>query len=148
MRVVLESIFVGLYLVILFRALLLFIRNKYILLFTLGFLKHFLSYFLGFQSYYCNNGYACNGILDKSKTYVASDKFLVVESILEGLWFLVVGLIIFSIVYQAYSFKFVKNEKTIPSVIIFLIGAFTHILAEIFKLHDYFCKNRCVVKKI
>jgi hypothetical protein len=73
---------------------------------------------------------------------------LIVESILEGLWFLVVSLVIFSIVHQAHIFKFIKNEKTIPSDIIFLIGVMTHLLVESLKLHDYFCKNRCVVKKI
>ena len=148
MHIVLESILVGIYSVILFKILFSFISNKYILLFTLGFLKHFLSYYLGFQTYYCNNGYACNAILDKNKKYVASGKFLDVESILEGLWFLVVGLVIFSVVHQAHIFKFIKNEKTIPSDIIFLIGAATHLLVESLKLHEYFCKHRCVVKKM
>lgn len=147
MRIVIEALFVGLYSAILFRILLLFIENKYILLFTLGFLKHFLSYYLTFQTYYCNNGYACNKILDKNKTYVASSSYLLGESILEGVWFLVASLSIFYVVHLLHVFKFIKNEKIVPTLIVFAVGVLTHILSDKLQLHSYFCEHNCIVKK-
>lgn len=147
MRVVVETLFVGLYSAILFRILFFFIRNKYILLFTLGFTKHILSYYLTIQTYYCNNGNACNKILDKNKTYVASSSYLFVESILEGTWFLVASLFIFYVVHLLHIFRFIKNETTVPTLIVFIVGVLTHILSDKLQLHTYFCKYNCMVKK-
>jgi hypothetical protein len=147
MHILLEALFVGLYSAILFRILLLFIQNKYVLLFSLGFLKHFISYYLNIQTYYCNNGLACNKILDKNETYVATKTYLFGESILEGFWFLFTSLLIFNVIHLLHMFKFIKNEKTIPTLVVFTVGVLTHILVELLNLRAYFCKHNCVVKK-
>lgn len=147
MRVVVESLFIGLFSAILFRILFFFIRNKYILLFTLGFTKHILSYYLGIQTYYCNNGNACNKILDKNKTYVASGTYLLGESIIQGAWFLVASLFIFYVIHLLRIFRFIKNEITVPTLIVFIVGVLTHIISDKLQLQTYFCKHNCIVKK-
>jgi hypothetical protein len=148
MHILFGSLFIGLFSSILFKVLFLFILNKYILLFTLGFLKHFLTYYLNFHTYYCNNGSSCKKVLDKNKTYVATKSHLFEESIIEGFLFLVASIFIFYGVHLLNIFKFIKNEKTFPTLIVFIVGAITHILSEKLQLHAYYCKNRCVVKNI
>ena len=121
-----ESIFVGLYVLILYKFLRLFqIRNIYVFLFVLGFIKHFISYLLNIHTYYCKYGNAC-------KKYMLNEKkkdYIIVESIGEGILFIIVGQLIF----------YMNKELAM-----FLIGFSLHFLFEIFGLHDVFCLTRCV----
>jgi hypothetical protein len=132
MKLILESIFVGLYSAILFNILFFVIKNEYILLFTLGFLKHYLSYYVGIQTFFCNHGYACKKISHSNNTYTATNNNLFIESLLEGLWFLTIGSIVFSFI-----------GKVKPFIAMFFIGFFTHLLCEKIKIHKYFCRHNC-----
>ena len=130
---ILESIFVGLYSAILFNILFFVIKNEYVLLFTLGFLKHFLSYYIGIQTFFCNYGYACKKISHTNSAYIATNKNLFIESLLEGLWFLTIG---------SFIFGFIGKLK--PFIVMFFIGFFTHLLCEKIKIHKYFCLHNCI----
>jgi len=137
MNYIFEALFVGLYSVILFNILFYFIKNEYILLFSLGFLKHYLAYYLKLQTLYCNRGYACEKLINDRKishkiTYKATNNYLFIESFIEGIWFLVVGSILFNII-----------GKVRPFFIIFLIGFFTHLISEKIQLHRFFCIHNC-----
>jgi hypothetical protein len=127
-----ESAFVGVYCVVVFLLIHPFIRNPYFLLFVFGFSKHLLGAYLGLQNYYCNHGYAC--FPEKGKYYLYSREYLVLESAIEGAWFLLFG---------SLAFYFVKSAR--PRVAaIFVLGFLTHIFAEYIGLHHYICENRCV----
>jgi hypothetical protein len=128
-----ESIFVGLYSAVLFNILFFVIKNEYALLFTLGFLKHYLSYYFGIQTFFCNHGYACKKISHSNNTYIATNNNLFIESLLEALWFLTIGSIVFSSI-----------GKVKPFIVMFFIGFFTHLLCERIKIHKYFCRHNCI----
>ena len=132
MYLILEALFVGIYSAVLFRILFFLIKNEYSLLFTLGFFKHFLSYYVGIQSFFCNHGYACKILSHSDNIYIATDNNLFIESFLEGLWFLTVGTLIFNSI-----------GKVKPFIVMFVIGFFTHLLSEKMKIHKYFCKYNC-----
>ena len=128
----LEALFVGLYSAILFNILFFVIKNEYALLFTLGFLKHYLSYYVGIQTFFCNHGYACKKLSHSNNTYIATNNNLFIESLLEALWFLTIGSIVFSSI-----------GKVKPFIAMFFIGFFTHLLCEKIKIHKYFCRHNC-----
>ena len=123
---ILESFIVGLYVLLLYKFLILFnIKNLYVFLFILGFLKHFIGYLFYIQSYYCKYGNAC-------KKYNFNKKkkdFIIVESILEGLLFI------------AFGQLFLLFNKNIS---FFLLGFLLHLLFEITGIHDLFCSKRCL----
>jgi len=132
MKIIFETLFVGLYCLFLYTILSNIITlNIYIFLFILGFLKHYLSYYIGIHDYYCNNGYACN--ISNSKK-ISDTKYLVFDSILEGLLFIIVG---------NYILNYFKNKY----LGFFVIGVFLHLFAELFYIHNFFCKYRCIEKK-
>jgi hypothetical protein len=133
----LEALFVGLYSAFIFNILFFVIKNEYILLFTLGFIKHFISYYIGIQTFFCNHGYECKKLLNNSIgmnkiRYVATNNNLFIESLLEGLWFLLTGAVVFSVI-----------GKMKPYIVMFIIGFFTHLIVEKFEIHKYFCKHNC-----
>ena len=132
MYYIFESFFVGLYSSIIF-----LILNKTIkvdinlLIFLTGFAKHFLGWFLQIHTYYCNHGYACK----KQSNTLLSSKYthmLLVECVLEGIVFV----LFYNVIKKMHKFKTIY--------IIFIIGILLHILAENFKIHSFFCENRCV----
>ena len=140
MQVLLEALFVALYTAGLFQILSLFINNKYLLLYTLGFCKHFLSYYLYIHDLYCNTGYACKKILhnhddyENKIIYKSQKKFLLIESLFEGVWFLIAGTIVTSITSKSKWFG-----------LIFALGFVTHVISEMLYIHDYFCSYNCKV---
>ena len=125
MLILLESFLVGLYVFLLYKFLILFqIKNLYLFLFVLGFLKHFIGYVLSIQSFYCKYGHAC-----KKYNFTTKKKdFIILESFLEGILFLVCG--------QFFLFFY----KKIP---FFLLGFLLHLLFEFIGFHDVFCLKRC-----
>jgi hypothetical protein len=140
MQLLLEALFVALYTTGLFQLLSKIINNKYLLLYTLGFCKHFLSYYLHIHDLYCNSGYACKKILHNHDNessqntvyYKSQNKFLLIESLLEGVWFLFAGTIVTSITSKSKWFS-----------VIFALGFITHLISEIIYVHDYFCTYNC-----
>jgi hypothetical protein len=137
MLIIFESLFVGLYCLILYTILknLNLNLHKYYFLFIFGFFKHYLSYCFGIHDYYCNNGYACNnGCYNNNSNNskkISDTKYLLLDSILEGFLFIVVG----SYILNCFVNKYLG---------FFVIGVFLHLFAELFFIHKYFCKCRCV----
>jgi hypothetical protein len=142
-----ESIFVGVYTLIIYTLLNSFIINKNIniILFIVGFFKHYLGHYLNLHTYYCNNGYACKLNNKKSlkevkrcKAYlsVISNLDIFTESFFEGIAFIFIGKFIhtFLVTYLKINNKF---------LLFFLIGFSLHMLSEILHIHTFFCNNRC-----
>jgi len=123
MNYILEAIFIGLYSLLLYIPIDLLFKNVYLIFFVTGFLKHFLGYFIGIHTLYCKY----NG-LEIAKINLIK---LVLESLFEGLLFLLLGTLINS------------NSKKIE---IFVIGFFLHIIFEIIGLHNVFINNTCTYK--
>ena len=133
MYYIFESIIVGIYscsvaLILSY----LFIRKFLYLLFWTGFMKHFLGYLLGIQTYYCNYGYACNAVKEKDKKKEAYNNTfrLIFECIIEGIAYIVIGTIVNTLI-------------THKKLAIFFTGFILHILSEILGIHTYFCDNNC-----
>ena len=125
-KVFIESLFVGVYsCFIYFFVSYVIYSNFTLLLFVVGFLKHFLGYYIKIQDYYCNS------CVKNSKSQV-SPQGLFIESILEGGVFIILGFLL--------DF-FIENRWWL----IFLLGFSLHILAELVGVHKYFCNNRCIV---
>lgn len=123
-----ESLFVGVYVcVISFFVSYVVSSNFTLLLFVVGFLKHFLGYYLKIQDYYCAS------CVKGSNSYTTK-QILFGESIFEGVVFIIMGLLLK---------VFIENRV----VLMFLLGFLLHIVAEFVGVHKYFCKNRCVVQR-
>jgi len=122
MNIISEAFLVGLYSCILFFLLQTQISNVYILLFTLGFLKHFLSYFIGIHNYYCNK---------KNKT--ATFKPVFVQSILEGLFYLT-------------SIFVLPTSLNLKLMYIFTMSTMTYIITEKSGINKYVYSKNCVQK--
>ena len=80
-KVIYEAILVGIYSILIYLILIPFEFTNNVLFYMIGFLKHFLAYNIGIETYYCNNGNAC--IKDNKKRIVYSENILI-ESIIEG----------------------------------------------------------------
>jgi len=142
MNSILEALFVGLYSAkIAFFLYLLNVKNNlYLFFFLTGFLKHFIGYYLGLQSYYCNRGNACVRVLEDGKQEEERNKYktkhvegfaMILESVFEGWAFVSLG-VLFS--------KVIKKREI---VCCFLIGFVLHVLFEMLSIHETFCKTRC-----
>jgi hypothetical protein len=132
-----ESIFVGVYSVILVFIVSAFFSFPFILLlFIVGFLKHLFGYLLGLQNMYCKYGYACNRDPDKLLRFeiVYQKVDIFVDSIIEGFMFSLFGYFIS---------LFINKNKYIT---VFFIGVLLHILAELFGIHSEFCNSKCEKK--
>lgn len=116
---VLEATFVGFYILSIFLILQLFIPVSMLLLFIVGFLKHFTGYLLGLHEIYCS--YKSN---KKSST-----RHLITDSIVEGAVVTIVALLL-SIIIDI-------------RIAIFVTGVLLHLLSEVFGIHDFFLKTRC-----
>jgi hypothetical protein len=136
MYYLLESLFVGLYSLVIYLILKLFVLSSSSLYFyfTIGFVKHLFGYFTGIHNYYYLYGDACQ--IDKNKECEKGNKYnntlnLFQESVLEGVWFMICIMIL---------------RPYFPSIatIVFLVGVATHILAENVGIHREFCKKRCL----
>jgi hypothetical protein len=133
MNYILESIIVGVYSSMIFLIISNFIKNIYLLFFLTGFIKHLFGYLLNIHTLYCNYGYACSNKdknKDNNKIAIYSN-YLWIESIVEGLLYLLIGLLIT---------KFISNKL----IIVFIIGILLHLIFEKLKIHNIFCKTRCI----
>jgi len=120
LKVLLESLFIGIYCVIIFYFVNFIDINFYTKVFILGFFKHLLGYFLYIHSIYCK----CNVI----------NNYILIESLLEGILFSFLAFIILSNIYIDNKF-----------ILIFLLGFIIHIIAEIIGLHTFYCNKFCKV---
>ena len=127
-KLLLESLFVGVYTcIITFFISFMVYSNFTLLLFVVGFLKHFLGYYLKIQDYYCAT------CVKGSKSHTTK-QLLLGESILEGGVFIILGLLLK---------VFIENRW----ILMFLLGFLLHMIAEYVGVHKYFCKNRCVIQR-
>jgi hypothetical protein len=145
-----ESVLVGLYSSFIYFLVSGLRCNFAYLLFITGFLKHMLGYYTGIHDYYCNNGYACKKATKCGTTKCGATKCettkcgatkcgfkratgcnIILESVLEGVVFVIVGSL----------FSRVVSDKLCD---VFLVGVFLHVVSEIIGLHNYFCRERCV----
>jgi hypothetical protein len=133
MNYIIEALLVGTYSALLYMLFSPFINNIFILLLVIGFLKHYLSYYIGLHTFYCRYGEACK----KYNTYkLKENTFLLYESIVEALLYLLVGTVLY----------YTITNKSI--YIFFLIGFILHILFEKLELHSKFCRERCALNII
>lgn len=143
-----ESVFVGLYTLVIAFFLSFFIPNTkiynsfFIFLFILGFMKHLLGYWIQLQTLYCNYGVACkiNKNTSLMNTWKAKEP-LFIENIVEGLLFVIVGFLI-----HLCTFKKLFDFQNIYYVS-FMIGVFAHLIFDLVGFHTFFCKKRCFISK-
>jgi hypothetical protein len=131
MNIIFEALIVGAYSIInyvIISNILYF--NKYTLLFIIGFIKHLIGYYSGLHSYYCVNGKTCTQVNNKYKSAYITNYELVIESLFEGLLFLIFGSILLYL-------------KINIIIIYFLLGFILHLLFEQLSIHSHFCKKRC-----
>jgi len=119
-----EAIFIG-FLNILLYYLFFFIDNLVIQLFTVGFIKHLISYLIGIQDYYCK--------IYKGNSYQSKPSNIIIECLLEGLFFIYIGLLLSKIIENRYF-------------LFFLLGFSIHIISEVYGIHSLFLIYNC--KKI
>ena len=131
MYLILEAILVGFFCVILYTGLQ-WINPFILLLFVLGFLKHSIGYLSGLESLYCNYGKACRSQVCHRRSFnkVAYTDHLLLESLLEGIAFIFVGILLYSIL-----------KHKMGSV--FFLGVVLHLLSEWMGIHTMFCQQNC-----
>jgi len=89
MSYIIESLFVGVYCGILYEIMVNFIGDYQVLLFVLGFIKHYLGYESGLHGMFCKFGYACQRVENSYNKIAQIDKkTLILESLAEGFAFL------------------------------------------------------------
>ena len=134
MNYIIEAILVGFYSVLIYIFInLLNLKNFFIVLFSCGFIKHFLAYIIGLHALYCKYGSACVSKatnISEETDFIKNKYNIIITSIGEGLLYLLVGSILHIICYNKY-------------VIMFFIGFMLHIIFEILGMHKYFCINYC-----
>ncbi len=127
------------------------IFNKWIilsvLLYTFGFIKHEIAYYLTVESNYCKQTDICKKLLEQShketnlsfiermKTTLSFVGNVWAESIGEGILFVIVGL---------PAFVFFDNKI----IAAFVTGILANSLAEYSGIHDYFCRNSCSINPL
>ena len=125
MHFLLEAIFVGIFVLPIYFIISIFIRNFALLLFCVGFFKHFLGSFF-IHEYYCKYGAACNRKQDKNEYHV---DLSIIECILEGIAYFCFGYFIRYI----YLFGYLKNRL----VIVVVVSVLLHIFAELLRTRYY-----------
>jgi hypothetical protein len=124
MNILIESFFIGFYLLVVFAFLSLFIHDFYFTLFIAGFTKHFLGYYLGIQNAYCRK--ACG-----NKTQIPRKmQPLIFWSILEAINFAILGYVLR---------PYIENT----ALLVFICGVLMHFISEIVGTHQDFCENSC-----
>ena len=140
MYFLIESIFVGLYLLLWYKLISLFVNNFYSALWISGFFKHFFGFYIGLHDYFCQYGDACQdnnldpmlqGPKVSSKYYAKKNiEKLFITSIIEGVCTVILGYFIG---------LYISNKLTL----VFTIGVLLHLLFEFFGIHRDFCKKEC-----
>jgi hypothetical protein len=123
LNTVFEGVFVGLYTVIISLPLRLVLKGN-ALFFCIGFFKHFFGRFTGLHSLYCK----MNDMKEKENVSLST---LLIQSILEGMLFVFLGMVLR---------HFIEN---ITITLFFIIGLTVHILFEIMGIHWSFINETC-----
>ena len=134
MNYIIESIFVGMYVCIIYLLFSPFIKNFYILLLVCGFFKHFLGSSFELWTWYCNNGEACVKVLSQDQYYKANTLYLMRESMYESIIFLILGTLL----------RFIMP---IGIYLFVMVGIILHILSEYIGVHKMFCKKTCDIEE-
>ena len=133
MQYLIEALFVGIYTSIVYLCITMFSISPYNLLFIVGFFKHLFGYLLNLHTYYCNYGDACaNSIYPRTSNITFLELFI--ESLLEGVTFMILGGIL-------YRFSILRKNTIFT---FFIIGFSLHIICELLGIHKQFCKKRCI----
>ena len=109
-------------------------------LYTFGFMKHQIGYYLTVDSNYCKQTEICDklmrqtqtSIIDAVKGYLSFAQTVWLESLGEGVLFVFVGLPLFLFF----------NNKFIAA---FFTGILANLVAEYSGFHNYFCKTSCSI---
>ena len=83
-------------------------------LFIVGFIKHFLAYYFSLHSLYCNWGEACKKEHKREKhssTYISTNNTLLLESIIEGFIFVILGNIFIRLSHFLYQYQQKENKE-------------------------------------
>jgi len=122
--IIIEAFFIGFYVLLLFFLFRLIIKTDlYIELFIIGFFKHLLSYYIGFQSQYCK--------IYKNKNYKVKSSNIIIECLFEGLGF----------IYFGYLLKLILNPNNY--LFAFILGFIIHIISEFYGIHKLFLIYNC-----
>ena len=137
MRYLLEAFLVGIYSVIIYFLVSFFISSFTLSLLIVGFLKHYLGYYIGIHTLYCKYGEKCMQIHNNNTNYISNNNYIRYFSFMELLFYLILGYII-------SIFFFWINNPIIKNIIIFFFIGFTiHILSEKYFIHNIFCSVNC-----
>lgn len=122
--IVLEAFLVGIYVLLLVFLFRLIIKiDLYLELFIIGFIKHLLSYYIGFQSKYCK--------IYKNNNYDIKSSNIIIECLFEGLAF----------IYFGYLLKLILNPNNY--LFAFMLGFIIHIIADFYGIHKLFLIYNC-----
>lgn len=124
--IIIEAIIIGIITITLFLFIKKITNYLTIQLFLIGFIKHYLGYISGIQSYYCSL-YLSKSPNDK---YESQSKNIIIESIFEGFIFIYFGLLLNKLIYNHF-------------ILIFILGFFIHIFADFYGIHSNFLKYNC-----
>jgi len=120
------------------------IFNKWLvltaILFTFGFMKHEIGYFLTVESSYCKQTGICERILAKSQTTVV-DKIKSGLGFLENVWFENIGEGVVFVIVGLPTFLLVHNKYFAA----FATGILADLVAQYSGIHGYFCRANCNV---
>ena len=122
-----EAILVGLYTLVIAFFLSFSLKNNFIFFFILGFLKHYLGYITGLQSWYCEKR---NKEINQINTKEKAQPSLLLQNVQEGIAFIILSFIIQK-VFKIKDIYFIA----------FLTGFLLHLFAEFTGIHTIFCKN-------
>jgi hypothetical protein len=113
------------------------------LLYTFGFIKHEIGYYLTIESNYCEKTNVCAKLAKQTQpTWI--DRFKATFGFLENIWIENVGEGILFILVGLPLFVFMENKL----IAAFLTGVLADIVAEYTGIHKYFCKTTCNVNPL
>lgn len=130
MNIIAESIIAGIYCEFIYLSFYVLRKiNFNLLLFILGFTKHFYAYFIKLHYLYCVYGDTCKKYNNVDINY--NKLYLLRDSIFEGFLFIIFGNILNLIILNKY-------------ILFFILGVILHLLSEVLGYHKFFCKNICI----
>jgi len=108
------------------------------LLYTFGYLKHVIGYFLTIESNYCEKTSVCAELAKQTQpTWI--ERFKATFGFLENVWIENIGEGILFVLIGLPAFTLIPNKM----IAAFLIGVFSNMVAEYTGIHKYFCKTSC-----
>jgi hypothetical protein len=129
-NIIAESMLVGIYTATIYLLFAQHFKTFYTRLLVGGFLKHWLGFFFGLWTWYCNYGVACVHTYTTRATICIFTLFA--ESIYESIAFLILGSFLSQILLLFHEI-----------VIFATIGILLHIIGECIGVHQIFCDQKC-----